>query len=219
MDLLDGGQSQARKNFQEVKEAADRGEDVTGQILLKLLPHTDSDARRQKGAWIYFASSTEEEDWSSRSGWSPERRRQLARAILHFVRRCNEQPKELISACAEFSKAPYGKELHTGILSPILSALRPNDFLLIDGNSLRLVNYFADTSSSLSLDDYPAANAAGLGLAEQVTEEISQTACPEIKKIDSFVIFLHWLTTAKKYRSSSPFMIHPNMYKHWPPMW
>lgn len=216
MDLLDEGQRQARKNFREITQAADRGEDVTEQVLLKFLPHTDSDAHRQKGAWIYFAWSTEQEDWSPRPGWH---RSQLAGAILHFVRCCNDQPKELLSTCAEFSKTPYCKDLHTGLLSPILNALRPDDFLLIDGNCLRLINYFTNTSSSLSLTDYPAANASGHGLDQEVVEEVRQTNRPEIKKVDSFAIFLQWLTIAKKYGLNARFLIHPEMYKHWPPMW
>ena len=219
INLLDYGRKQACSNLQEIKEADDRGEDVTEQVLLKLLPHSDSDADRPNGAWVYFASQTPVGDRSAESGWHPEYRSQIARAILEFVRRCDDQPKELSSICAEFSKTPYDRDIHTGSLSPILNALRPNDFLPINGDSLRLVNYFANTSSRLSLADYPASNASGHDLIEELAKEICQANGPEIHEIDAFVIFLHWLTTTRKYRSSSPFMIHPNMYKHWPPMW
>jgi 5-methylcytosine-specific restriction enzyme B len=44
--------AQGRHNFEAIVEAADRGEDVADQVLLKLLPYRDSPAYRNKRAWI-----------------------------------------------------------------------------------------------------------------------------------------------------------------------
>ena len=46
---------EGRQNFQAITEAADSGEKVADEILLKLLPYRDFPAYKDKGAWIHIA--------------------------------------------------------------------------------------------------------------------------------------------------------------------
>jgi hypothetical protein len=128
----------------------------------------------------------------------------VALAILDFVRRCNEHPNQLETACEEFSHSPYSSGFQTGKLTPILNALRPDDFLIINNKPRQTINHFTDESYSSSLADYPALNYAGhefiAELAEEMAEEMRRAGVPEIQNADRFDMFSHWLVAVKKYK-------------------
>ena len=223
MDLCNEGRGQGRRNFRNINVAFSRGEDITEEILLKLLPYTDSMANRQKEAWIHTAPVISEnvKEWFQKSGLTqPDSWPLVAKAVLLFVRRCIEEPRQLSAACTDFSELPYCKAFQTEMLSPILSALRPDDFLPINNKSQQVVNHFADKSYSLRLTDYPAANETGHVLTEEAAKEMHQSNLTESQKVAFFDMFSHWLVTVKRYRfKSAPFAISEEMYKRWPPLW
>jgi len=49
----------------------------------------------------------------------------------------------------EFARLPYVKGFQTGMLTPILNALRPKDYLLVNYKSRRTINYFSTGSYGL----------------------------------------------------------------------
>ncbi len=223
MDLCDEGRGQARRNFENINVAFSRGEDITEEVLLKLLPYTDSMANRQKEAWIHTAPVISEnvKEWFQKSGLTqPDSWPLVAKAVLLFVRRCIEEPRQLSAACADFSELPYCKAFQTEMLSPILSALRPDDFLPFNNKSQQVVNHFADKSYSLRLTDYPAANETGHVLTEEAAKEMRRPHLPEIQKVDLFDMFSHWLVAVKKYDfKRASFTARAEMYTRWPPLW
>ena len=199
----DEGRKQARENFKAIVGAAERGEDVEEETLLKLLPYGDSPANRERGTWISIAPALtthvrtkfEGAQWTKPEDWP-----HVAEAILRFVRRCSDDPDQLSAACAEFSELPYSKGFQTGMLTPILNALRPDDFLLVNNKSRRVINYFANTSHSQKLTDYPATNATGHDLIAELAEEMRQQhGAPGIRDTDLFDMFSHWLVAVKGY--------------------
>ena len=157
------GRAQARLNYSDIIAAADRGEDVTDQVLLKFLPYANTQFNRDRGAWIHVAPAVAKDikakfegaGWTKPADWS-----KVAQAILVFVRRSVEHPADLSVACTEFSASPVSRGLQTGMLTPILSALRPDDFVLINNKSRALVNHFAHRKFAQKLTDYSATNAA-----------------------------------------------------------
>lgn len=85
--------------------------------------------------------------WFEGAGWTkPDDWPEIAKAILHFVERCNDDPEQLPEACEEFAQLPYVKGFQTGMLTPILNALRPDDYLLVNYKSRRTINYFSGES-------------------------------------------------------------------------
>jgi len=204
--LYEEARKQARQNFEAITAAADRGEVVTEQVLLKLLPHADTSGNRERGAWIHIAPAVTKniKGWFEGSGWTkPEDWPLVAQAILRFVRRCNDDPSQLSEACKEFSQLPYTKGFQTGILTPILNALRPDDFLLVNNKPRQVVNYFANTSFSLKLMEYPAMNATLRQLIEELTDQMRLPGVPEMRNDDLFDMFCHWLVAVKKYSFGS----------------
>lgn len=198
----DEQRQQGRRNFEAIAAASECAEDVSETVLLQLLPYTDSATNQQKGAWIHIAPciTGDLKGWLESLGWTkPEDWPLIAQAILSFIRRCNDDPSQLSAACTEFLELPYSKGFQTGMLTPILNTLRPDDFLLINNKSRQAINYFANTAYSQNLTDYPAANLRGHALIAELAEEIRQPGVPDLRDDDLFDMFCHWLVAIKKY--------------------
>ena len=169
---------------------------------MKLLPYNDSQANREKGAWIPIAPAitgnlkkwfekskfTKHEDWP-----------QVAHSILNFISRCYENPDQLSEACNEFAKLKYSKGFQTGMLTPILNALKPENFLLINNKSRYVLNYFTEKKHVQSLHDYPILNDLGKKLIDEISEEMHRFNIQGISDYDLFDMFSHWLVAVKKF--------------------
>ena len=195
----ENGRKQARKNLEDIKEALGRGEDITDQILLKLLPYSDSTSNRDRGYWISIAPAfpADVRIRFEASGWRKDGWTEVANMILNFVRRCDEHPDQLFEACTEFSASPYSKGLQAGTLTPILNALHPDKFVLINNKSRRVLNYFADKSYTQSLIEYPKSNNTALSLIEDVEEDFQVLSKKNLLAVDLFDEFSHWLIAIK----------------------
>jgi MoxR-like ATPase len=191
---------QGEANFQAAAASAGRGEDVTDFVLLKLLPYENTAPNRSRGAWIHVAPSVIKDikSWFEGAGWTkPEDWPKIARAILGFVQRCVGDPSQLPVACAEFAALPFAKGLQSGMLTPILNALRPDDFLLVNTKSRQVINYFAGAGFSLGLRDYPGTNDAGKGLIAVLGEVMKPASSLNMRACDLFDMFSHWLVAVK----------------------
>jgi MoxR-like ATPase len=210
----------AALNYRQIVEAADRGEDVTADVLDKLLPHANTEANRTRGIWIHpnLAVSGDVVRRHQRLGWTqPEEWPQKAAAILAFVRSCVEDPASLAAACAEFRQQPNTVGFQSGTLSPILNALRPTLYLTVNRKSLQVINHFADRSLSADLLDYPDLNTAGLDLVQAVRELGEFPNAPDLRAVDRFDLFCHWLVTVKQISFARPrfWQIRPDGDGQW----
>ena len=190
-----------RTNFAEVVAAEERQEDITDAVLLKLLPYSDNAANRANSAWIHYAPSINGNirTWYERSGWTtPDEWPDVARAILSFVKRCAANPAELAEACQDFSASPYSKGFQAGTLSPILNALRPDDYLIMNNKSRETVNYFAGTKYEQTIKSYPALNAAAHEVVAEL-QDVLQVDDLGLAPADALDLFSHWLKAIKKF--------------------
>jgi 5-methylcytosine-specific restriction protein B len=198
--------SQARESLDGLIVASERGEDITEAVLFRLLPYTDSAANRERGLWVSVAPAfaTDVRIKFEASGWTdPEDWPRVAQAILEFVRRCDEHPEQLAEACAGFSSLPYSKGFQSGTLTPIIHALRPDDFVLINNKSRRTVNYFAGTAYGQKLVEYPDVNATAKALIGELSSEMEHSAVLDLGDNDRFDMFCHWLVAVKRYEFGS----------------
>ncbi|NMG19828.1 McrB family protein [Brasilonema bromeliae] len=192
-----------RGNFQAIASNYESTENIADVIVLQqLLPYPPTANNSQKNFWIHHASTTDKdikrwfEDavWTKLQDWS-----NIAQAIFHFVRHCYQNPTQLREACQDFSKLPSTKSFQIGMLTPILNALRPDDFLLITNTSRQVINYLTGKSYTQKLTEYPAINATGQKLIEELAPEMRQTGVPSMRDDDLFDMFCHWLVAVKKY--------------------
>jgi 5-methylcytosine-specific restriction protein B len=201
--------SRAQESWAAILAAAERGEDVTEAVLFRLLPYADTEANRAADRWVHvapaFASDVRVK--YEAAGWTePEDWPRVADALLTFVRRCVEAPHELADACAEFAALPYTKGFQAGTLSPILNALRPEDFVVINAKSRLVVNYFAGTAYRQTLADYPDANATALALIDARRAEMHTLDVTDASDGDLFDMFCHWLVSVRAYAFEGPEM-------------
>ncbi|MEH2363707.1 McrB family protein [Nostoc sp.] len=198
---------QRRRNFEVIAAAADSGENVTESLLLPLLlPYDNNTKNPQRGVWIHIASSVAKDIKELFEGakWAkPEDWPQIYLAIWNFVRGCNDNPEQLSAACKEFSQMPYSKDFQTEILTPVLNSLRPDEFLLLNNKSLRVINYFANTDYKPRLTDYPAVNSTGHKLIKEFAKVMRQPGVPALRDDDLFDMFSHWVVAVKKYDFSN----------------
>lgn len=192
---------QGCQNFTDIKAAHEKGQDITNDVLLKLLPHTDSIIHQESGAWIHIAPciTGDIKAWYEKSGWTKsENWPNIAQSIFDFITGCLKHPEQLVKACTEFAYLPYNKGLQTGMMTPILNALNPDQFLLVNNKSRSLINYLAKTDFSPKLTDYPSANQTGKKLILELTQELQDTKISELRTEDIFDMFSHWLLSVKK---------------------
>ncbi|MBP5973776.1 AAA family ATPase [Brasilonema sp. CT11] len=190
-----------KRNFEAIASAAHFGEDVIELVLLQLLPYPDTTKNRQRGAWIHISSSVSKDIKECfETMWiKPEDWQYIALELLNFVRRCNDDPKLLSGTCVNFSQLPYAQYLQTGTITPILNALQPEKFLLMNSKSIRVINYFANTAYTEKLTDYPKLNLTGKNLIAEFSQQMHQSGVPALRDDDLFDMFSHWLVAVKKY--------------------
>jgi 5-methylcytosine-specific restriction enzyme B len=192
---------QGRRNFSEIIAAHQQGQDITNDVLLKLLPHTNTIIHQENGAWIHIAPciTGDIKSWYESSGWTKsEDWQNIAQSIFDFISRCNNHPEQLSEACTEFSNLLYNKGLQTGMMTPILNALNSDRFLLINNKSRKLINELTGTIYSQKITDYPAANQTGKQLIQELTPELQSTGISELRVDDIFDMFSHWVISIKK---------------------
>ncbi|MDY6804581.1 MAG: AAA family ATPase [Cyanobacteriota bacterium] len=197
---------QGRRNFQAIAADFHSEEDIAESVLLQLLPHADSITNRQQGAWVHVNAAISEDLsqwWQKSSSIEAIDRPILASAIFNFICRCWENSWQLSAACHDFFALPnYGK-FQMEMLTPILNAILPDRFILIGNNSLKVINYFAETAYSEKLIDYPPVNVTAKKLIETLTIEINRPTIPALREEDLFDMFSHWLVAVKKYDFSN----------------
>ena len=191
-----------KENFQAIVSAYESGEDISELVLLQLLPYALTANNSQRNVWIHHAPAIDKDikKWFEGALWTKsEDWPNIAQAIFNFVRHCNQNPTQLGEACKKFSELPYTKGFQTGMLTPILNALRANDFLLINNKSRQVINYLTGKSYSQKLTEYSAVNATGQKLIQELASDMGQTGVPSMRDDDLFDMFCHWLVAVKKY--------------------
>lgn len=190
----------ASGNLKQILSAEGQGEALTELVLTKLLPYAGLESNIKAGYWISIAPAFNgdvrkkykklfrDEDWPK-----------IAKTLLNFIKRCYNNPDQLPIACNDFLSSPYSKGFQAGILSPILHALKPDDFILINNKSRTVINYFAETSYIQNLKDYPSLNSTARNLISEIQEEMHQDKIPDIRIDDLFDMFSHWLVAIKDY--------------------
>lgn len=191
-----------KENFQAIVSAYESGEDISELVLLQLLPYAPTANNSQRNVWVHntLVITNDIKEWFENAGWTKSKDwSKIGQAIFNFVCQCNNYPNQLVEACKEFSKLDYSKGFQTGMLTPILNAIRSNEFLLINNKSLKVINYFTGKSHSRKLTDYPVINATGKTLIAELGPNMRQTGIPSMRDDDLFDMFCHWLVAVKKY--------------------
>lgn len=176
VELYRHARRQARDHLEKLLAAEQRGDDLGEMVFQSLLPHADREAAHDRGAWVWPGGFLPPDSvaWltETRDGRPAEVPR-IAAAALDFVRHSVEDPSSLPDICRGFAALPYTRGLDSALLTPILGALRPQEFAPLDHRLRRLVNYLASRHFGAGLAEYPAANAVARSLLERFGDELA----------------------------------------------
>ena len=222
--LYESGRTTGADHYKQLVAASKADKDITDSVLLLLLPHANTSGNRAKKAWIHVAPAVTKDlqSWFEGAGWtSSDDWPRISKAILSFIQRCVEDPNELAEACDEFSELSYSKGFQSGMLSPMLNSLRPDEFLLINNKSRKVINYFCGTDHHASLEDYPAANETARKVVKTLASILAQRHGTDgLPDSDYFDMFCHWLVGVRKYALTEPdfWKVAPGQNaKYWEP--
>ena len=194
--------AEARRNLDAINAARERGDDVTDEVLLKLLPHKDTQGNRARGAWLTHAPAINKDvrSFFEGAGWKrTEDWPEVARLILDFFNGCLERPEDLDQICGDFAASKLSKGLQAGMLTVTLNALRPDLYALINSKSLKTLNYFTNGRFGSAIADYPAVNSAFHALLADLESILDDPASPDLPPGDLLDMFSHWLVAHKGY--------------------
>ena len=191
---------QGQKNFAEIQKDTLGEHPPTDKVLQKLLPHTKTVPHEKSGVWISLAPAItgDIKGWFEAVGWThPDDWPNIACAIYTFVQKSTENPSTLAASCQEFASLPYTRGFQTGMLTPILNALRPDEYIIINNKSRKGINFFSEKSFKQRLVDYPAVNAAGRQLIAELKGIMLTESKIDAQPGDLFDMFCHWLVALK----------------------
>jgi hypothetical protein len=189
------GRTIGRNNLAEATRRTEAGEDVTEFVLSKLLPHLDSPYNRERGAWCCIANviTRDIRQWFEGIGWAkPDDWPQVAQLVLRFVQSVTADPTRLAAECEAFRASPYSKGFQSGFLSPILNAVRPADFSLVNSKTKRALKSLTGLTCRTRLVHYPASNALVRSIVKELGAELPSAGLDDVLPGDVFDLFCHW---------------------------
>jgi hypothetical protein len=200
--LYETVRTKGRDNWRDVLQTLDKGEDVTDLVLTGLLPHRDTQANRERGAWVHWAPAVTKDvrSWFEGAGWvSPEKWPAVSRAIVTFVRQMLDHPDEAETHCAQFVESGLARGFAAGMLSPILNTLAPDEWALFNSKAQTVLRYFTSQDYTTSLEDYTDASWAMLATVEESNELLQGPGLEGVRPADAWDMLCHWLVTTIKH--------------------
>ncbi len=168
--------------------------------LLKLLPHEDTPAHRACETWCHVLPGIAGDlraDFEG-AGWArPEDWPALGRGLFDFVSRVDENPAELWPAAGSFSALPGSRGFDSGLVSPILNALRPDDFLVVNAATRTALAHVTGAVFGSDLTEYPQANTAARRLVDGLRAVLGTGELLALRPQDSFALFCQWLADVR----------------------
>lgn len=200
--------AEGRRNFDRAHATAQAGGDITDLVLDTLLPHAETVKNRTRGAWCHVAPAItgdirvffENAEWARREDWPA-----IAQLLYGFFSACDREPATVQQRCVEFSTHPLRKGFKTAFLSPLLNALHPDLFPIVNKKPLLLLTWLHGEKFTPSVESYPRTAKFLRDLAADLAEPLARTvagkATPPVG--DVLDMFAHWLLTEKKYAADA----------------
>lgn len=197
----------AQHNAQRYLASGESTEPPVEEVLLTLLPHADTVSNRWRGAWLHPTAAINRDlrTWYEAAGWTAsDSWPAIAKALLGFVRQAVADPAHLAAACTMWAALPYTTGFQSGLLTPILNALRPADYGLLTNHVRNTLNYFTENRFQQSITDYPAANQTLHALLSTLGQQPGSKSTSALLLADQFTLFAHWLGTVKRFTFRPP---------------
>jgi 5-methylcytosine-specific restriction enzyme B len=187
----------ARRNWEALVEEDRFAREVSEPSLWKLLPHEEGPVAESHAAFVHPLAPAVRGDvraWMEGAGWvKPDQWADLGRGLFEMVRRCTDNPTEMWQAVEAFLAVPGSAAFTAELVSPILHALRPSDFVLVDAASRTVLNHATGSTFTGSLRDYPAAHVAARRLLADLRPALAESILCDRRPEDVLESFCHWV--------------------------
>ncbi len=183
-----------KKTFDEIREKYQAGQDITDDVLRRLLPHTDSAFHRNNGYRVstWPCIQRDVRSWFEGAGWKkPEDWIPTASLIFEAVEDIVNGRRE---AWDKFLNSPYRHGFGTGFISPILFCL-DDQFPVINSKVVKTYKYCTEQLGEP--DEIDAKLVNYLGNAEKVKTLQRRLASLDLKNIREFDIFCHYMVSKR----------------------
>lgn len=185
--LYEKEMKEVKRNFAEIKKKSERGENITDDVLYRLLPYVDNKTTKEKryrrSAWGFIIKDVK--TWFEEAGWqSSEDWPEVATAIFKMIDGLvsDRDPKHI----EEFIRSGHGKGFQAGLISPILYCL-DEYFLVINNKTVDTVRYLAkEKLIDRELSNY-------LENINKLTSFIENLETPLFDNYNVFDMFCHWM--------------------------
>jgi predicted RNA-binding protein with PUA-like domain len=185
---------EVKKIFEEIREKYVAGQDITDDVLYRLLPHTDSEFHRQNNYRVSTWPCIQKDvrSWFEGAGWKkPEDWEPTARLIFGAVDGLVTGKYE---AWERFLASEYRYGFGTGFISPILFCL-DDQFPVINSKVVKTYKYCAQELGQP--DEIDAKLANYLTNAEKVRSLQRRLASLGLRSLREFDIFCHYMVSKR----------------------
>lgn len=178
---------EVKRYFDEIKAKDENGEDITDEVLYKLLPYVDNSPNRERGYRISVQGFIQKDikSWFESAGWQrSENWSKVAKAIFNMINGLITDGNS--QHIKDFIQSKYSKGFQTGLISPTFYYL-DSKFLVINNKTVDTVRYLAEENLlDRKLDNY-------LGNINKLTGFIKRLEIPLFESFDMFDMFCHWM--------------------------
>lgn len=187
---------EGRGNYRSVLGGLDRGEEITDDVLEKLLPYRNALGNVKRGAWIHVTPAVQGDlrRLFERRGLVKERNwHHAAREIFRFVHNCVDDPAHLEEHCSTFAASEYVRGMQCGYLTPILEAVKPKTFAVVNPRTVKALQRLTGRKLTTSILRYPEANAFIAELIAQLGDElVVRSGLKRFPSVRLFNLFCWW---------------------------
>lgn len=189
------GRLKGRENFAAAVRMNSAGQEITDFVLTQLLPHQDTPHNRARGAWCCIAPVVTRDirQWFEGSQWAtPGDWPHIAKLILRFVTAVTTDASRLAAECDAFRDSEYSKGFQSGFLSPILNAVKPEEFVLVNSKTKRAMKELAGLDCKTQLRFYAASNSLMKTVVSELGADVPEVDVEGVLPSDVVDAFCHW---------------------------
>lgn len=194
--LYERAAREGRENYRHVLERLDRGEEITDDVLEKLLPHRNALGNVRRGAWIHVTPAVqgnlrrlfERRGWVNEGEWP-----HAAREIFRFIHNSLTDPANLEEHCNAFAEGTYVCGMQCGYLTPVLEAVKPRLYAVVNPRTVKAVQKIFGLKLTTGVARYPEANAFISALMKELGDELTiRSGLTRFPPVRLFNLFCWW---------------------------
>ncbi len=185
--------ARALERFEDLDQARRDGRELGERVWSALLPHDDTPIARSRNAFIHPSPVVPDDLRDTIEQLvGPDGAARLARALFDTVRRSLDDPAEHWSAVEELLVVPGAGSLDARALSPILHALRPEAYVLVDAATAACVSEHSGRRLGTCAADWASLNAEALKLLAGCGDIFALPGCVGRHPSDLLHALVHW---------------------------